>query len=250
MKKIIIIYNKIKRGFAIYCQPLSDWEDAISNEGERLVPKLASDPEVIRHKSSYMFFRKIIENDLSVLKHKKINIIDLGCGVGHGCLLLSKLKNVKVTGVDNSLEAIKYAQKHYSAANITYRQADLAKFISKMSKYDYVVSRGVFEHISGGLALAQKSAWRYRLIFDVPYDESKDSNPFHLITKITEKNFKKYKNITLFYEDLNGIIYDQETKSDSPNMIVCVASSSEIKKSKFNQKDLKFPYPAWKEKIK
>lgn len=250
MKKIITIYNKIKRGFLIYCQPLSDWEKAISNEGERLVPKLASDPEVIRHKSSYIFFGKIIENDLPVLKNKKINIIDLGCGVGHGCFILSKLKNVKVMGVDNSLEAIKYAKKHYSAPNITYHHADLTKFIPKMTKYDYVVSRGVFEHISKGLALAQKSAYRYRLIFDVPYDEPEESNSFHLINKITEKNFKKYKNVTFFYEDLKGIIYNRETKPDSPNMIVCVDSSSIMKKLKFSQKDLKFPYSAWKDKIK
>ncbi|KKQ18773.1 MAG: hypothetical protein US31_C0002G0118 [Berkelbacteria bacterium GW2011_GWA1_36_9] len=244
--KITIICKKIKKIISSLNKPLSRLEQRIANKGERLVPKSPSDPEVIRHQSSYNFFKKIILKDQKYLKFKKIGIIDLGCGVGYGCKILSELKNVKITGVDISAEAIEYSKKNYKASNINYCQTDLKKFIPNMPKYDYVVSRGVFEHMQKGLELAHKSAWHYRLIFDVPYNEPPKINQFHLITRITEKNFLKFSNVELFYQDLDGVIYDQDTKPTRPNMIICVASSSKMKKIKQNK--IKFPLSSWQGK--
>lgn len=243
MMLIITIYKKIKKIILSSNASLNRFEKIIANQGERLVPKSPDDPEVIRHKSSYHFFKSIILQDQKYLKSKKIRIVDLGCGVGHGCKTLSKLKNVEVIGVDMSAESIEYAKKNYSATNINYLQADLVKFIPNMHRYDYVVSRGVFEHLPRGLELARKSRWRYRLIFDVPYNELPGINQFHFIIKITEKDFLKFSNTELFYEDLDGIIYDQDTKPAQPNMIVCVASSSKMRKIKQNK--IKFPLSAW-----
>ena len=103
----------------------------IYNEGERLIPGLTHDiSEVIRHRSSYVFWKRIIELDIS-LKHnktqKKVGILDLGCGVGHGCKVLSSIPNTLVTGVDVSEQVIGYARKHYPARNIEYLVGRLAQ---------------------------------------------------------------------------------------------------------------------------
>jgi hypothetical protein len=45
-----------------------------------------------------------------------------------------------------------------------------------MPVFDYAVSRGVLEHMPDGLRLANGTRWRYRLLFDVPYDEPGEAN--------------------------------------------------------------------------
>ena len=147
-------------------------EKAIYNAGERLIPGVTHDlAEVVRHRSSYVFFRKVIESDLAIIgeESKLVQIVDLGCGVGHGCHTLLKMPNSHIVGVDNSPESLEYARCNYAGSNITYQLADLGEFIPAMPEYDYVTSRGVFEHVPNGLQLALSTKWRYRLLFDVQY---------------------------------------------------------------------------------
>lgn len=242
------LYNKFGNKSCAHQKTLTPLEEKIYNEGERLIPGVTHDIlEVIRHRSSYEFFRIIIERDLELLERSQnshvFSIVDLGCGVGHGCLVLSGLKNSHITGVDISQESIEYAKYHYSADNITYQIADLTKFISKMPEYDYVVSRGVFEHIPNGLQLALSSRWHYRLLFDVPYNEPTGPNPHHLITGIREINFVNFTDAELFYQDSSGIIYDARHKPQKPNMIICVCTDPDFPKAGSIKID--FPLPAW-----
>ncbi len=243
------IYKKIIARSQPPTKPTLD--EKVANKGERLVPDLyltLNPDELIRHQSSYEFFLKIIKKDLEYLKkfkkEKTIKILDLGCGTGHGCETLSKIPKTHITGVEISSDAIEYAKKKYRRPNITYQQADIAKYIPSMPEFDYIVSRGVIEHIRNGLKLIKLSRWRYRLIFDVPYDEARGVNQYHVLTKITEKDFKKFSNRELFYEDLGGIIYDVQHKPPKPNMIMCVASHRRL--SKIKNLKIKFPISAWK----
>jgi len=221
----------------------TEWGREIANLGERLVPGIAGWPEIVRHKSSYYFFKKIIAADQKNLGDKKLEIIDLGCGVGHGTKILAGLKNTQVTGIDNCQETIDYAKNKFSAKNIKYQVKNLVSFIPKMPVYDYAVSRGVFEHLPNGLKLVFKSRWRNRLIFDVPYNEPSKNNPYHLITKITEKDFQNISNAELFYEDLAGNVYAPDQKPEHANLIVCVVSHPKLKKVK---EIIKFPVFGWR----
>ena len=75
---------------------LSDLETLIYNNGERLIPNVThARDELVRHKSSYLFFYRIIKHDLNQKRNsnKVIRIVDLGCGVGHGCHMLAQLPN-------------------------------------------------------------------------------------------------------------------------------------------------------------
>ncbi len=224
---------------------LAKLEQDIYNEGERLIPGVTHDvTEVIRHRSSYLFFKKVIELDMEKgCVSKPVKIVDLGCGVGHGCEILSKIPGSQILGVDMSAESLEYAEKFYSGKNISYRRADLKEFIAAMPEFDYVVSRGVMEHVPDGLNLISTAKWLQRLLFDVPYDEQA-GNQHHLLLGIREKDFSGFHGAELFYEDLEGVIYDTVNGSPKPNMIMCVCSRQglvRLKDARFN-----FPMPAWK----
>lgn len=230
-------------------KPLTPIEKIIYNNGERLIfGKSHNIKEDIRHRSSYIFFKKIIDSDLIYMTSHKIkinsvNIIDLGCGVGHGCKTLSKINNSIIIGVDNCRETIKYARDIYSHDNISYKCLDLCRFIPIMPSYDYVISNQVLEHIPNGLELGFSSKWSKRLMLTVPYNESKNRNSHHILSGINEAHFSDI-NAELFYQDLEGIIYDKNNKPSNPNIIICVCTHPSLPKTIDTQ--INFPVPAWK----
>lgn len=220
-------------------------EEKIYNAGERLIPGVTHDvAESVRHRNSYLFFRQVIEIDAASRRGPEpLRIIDLGCGVGHGCETLSKIPNSHITGIDNSPESIKYAKQHYARSNITYQVADLLEYIPQMAEYDYVVSRGVLEHVPNGLQIALSTRWRCRLIIDVPYDEPGGVNPHHVLHRIREESFAKFPQAELFFQDLDGVIYDLGQRPPKPNTILCVCSRMHLPKAAATS--IKFPFLAW-----
>ncbi|MBI5574853.1 MAG: class I SAM-dependent methyltransferase [Deltaproteobacteria bacterium] len=227
---------------------LTPQEEAIYNKGERLIPGITHDSrEVTRHTSSYEFFRKVIETDLALddgLRiHGRVEIVDLGCGVGHGCLTLSGIPGSRITGVDVSPECIAYAKHRYGADNVAYRVCDLRAYVPEMPMFDYVVSRGALEHLPNGLLLANGTRWRNRILFDVPYNEPGEANPHHALTGITEDAFSIFPDAEFFYQDLDGIIYDALRKPAKPNMILCVCSRPDL--PRVVAQGIPFPLPAW-----
>lgn len=236
------VYRKFHGIPAVAEKQLTPLEEKIYNDGERLIPGVTHDlMEVIRHKSSYDFFRMVIEADLT--GREAVHIVDLGCGVGHGCQILSTLKNSNIVGTDFSPESLQYAQHHYAADNITYELVDLGMYIREMPEYGYVVSRGVFEHIPNGIDVAMSANWRHRLLFDVPYDEPDEANPHHLVWGIREEHFEKFPDAELFFQDLSGVIYDVANKPEKPNMIICICSHPDL--PKVGSGRINFPLPAW-----
>ena len=225
---------------------LTPLEKVIWNQGERLIPGVTHDlAEVIRHRSSYFFFRKVIENDLALIGGEAIpvRIVDLGCGIGYGCRILSELPNSQILGVERSRECLEYARVYYGGENIDYRAENLLEYIPRMSEYDYVVSRGVFEHVADGLQLALSTKWRHRLIFDVPYNEPRGKNPHHVKFEIREETFSEYQEIEFFFQDMGGIIHDREHRPVNSNMMICVWTSAEL--PKVSECQMTFPFPAW-----
>jgi SAM-dependent methyltransferase len=225
---------------------LTRLERRIYNAGERLIPGVTHDlAEVVRHRSSYAFFRRVIELDLqgSRRSEREIEIVDLGCGVGHGCYALSEIQGSSVVGVENSPECLRYADDRYSRGNVAYVCADLVDYIPAMPEVDYAVSRGVFEHVPDGLRLAFLVKRRCRLMFDVPYDEPESRNPHHVLHGIREDDLSGFPGVELFFQDLEGVIYDAQHKPPSPNMILCVSSHLALPDVASR---IRFPVPAWR----
>lgn len=226
---------------------LSEEEVVIYNDGERLLPGIThSMEELIRHQSSYEFFISVIEADLkrqNIYGKKEVTIVDFGFGTGHGCKALSRIPKSKIVGIDVSEDCLAYAKKYYSAPNITFTIADIIEFVSKMPPFDYVVSRGVIEHVRDGINVMVNAKWRNRLMIDVPYDEPYDINQHHLVSRVTEKDFANYPSKEIFYEEVSGEIYKGVVKEPIPNMIMCVSSRVDFPKV---GEMLTFPVPAWK----
>ncbi len=214
-------------------QLMNKLQQLIYNEGERLIPYISHDEaELIRHRSSYAFFYNVISSDLQNPKFTKsdaVSIVDLGFGCGYGCALLSSLPNSSILGVDIGTECEIFAKQYYSRKNVDYLIDDLAHFIPEMTSYDYVVSRGVLEHVPNGLKLIDDIKFKRRVMIDVPFNEV-PGNEHHVITGIKEEAFKHLKNYEIFYEDLEGNIYNTEPTNTRANMIMVVISDPSLPK--------------------
>jgi 2-polyprenyl-3-methyl-5-hydroxy-6-metoxy-1,4-benzoquinol methylase len=222
---------------------MNELQELLYNEGERLIPYVShNEEELVRHRSSYAFFHKVISIDLQNGPKKKgdVKIVDLGFGTGYGAALLCSIPNSKVTGVDIAPECETFAKRYYPRQNVDYVIEDLSTYVPKMAAFDYAVSRGVLEHVPDGLNLTQQIPCKKRVMIDVPYKE-KPGNDHHVLTGITEADFASLQNCELFYEDLQGNIYDATDFPPDANMIMAVMSDPSLPKIK---DILKFPIAA------
>ncbi len=224
---------------------LTPEEEEIFNAGERLIPGVSMGvAEVVRHRSSYLFFRRVLEADRERdVWRDSVSVADLGCGVGHGCALLAEIPGARVVGYDNSRTTLAYAESHYAAPNVDYELADLPDLVPRLPMFDYVVSRGSLEHVDDGIELARQVPRRLRLIFDVPYGEARGVNPHHRVHDVREDAFRDFPNSELFFQDLWGVVYDEVTKPRQPNMIVCISSADGLPAA---AEGFTFPLPAWR----
>lgn len=208
---------------------MNQLEEKIYNSGERLVPYVShDDDELVKHRSSYSFFYDVINTDQKSSNCRNISIVDIGFGSGWGAAMLSGINNAHVIGVDVEQDCLIYAEQNYGRKNVEYIIRDAVDFVDNMDICDYVVSRGVLEHVPGGLSLIEKFKYKQRVIVDVPYNE-KEGNDFHILLGITENDFKSMKNCEIFYEDINGAIY-KDYCPKNVNMIMVVVSRPGLKK--------------------
>ena len=187
------------------------------NDGERLIPGRTHDlQELIRHRVTYDFFRKIIKQDIKngvcLDIPEKIKILDIGFGTGYGCYLLSQIPNVEIVGIDVAQECYEYATRKYKKSNIHYIiHQETEKFLQE-NQFDYIVSCGVLEHIPDGINMtAHNAQYTKRAMLGVPYRE-KPHNPHHLLLNISEDDFNNFQgDKEFFYGDLEGITHNHSS---------------------------------------
>ena len=230
---------------AVARRELTEEEQAIFNAGERLIPGVSMGvAELVRHRSSYLFFRRAIEDDLALLDPRApITVADLGCGVGHGCCTIAEAPGTHVVGFDNSRQTLDYARRHYARPNVEYELADLAELMPRLREYDYVVSRGALEHVPRGLDLVRSIRARFRIMFDVPFGEAADANPHHQVHDVREDAFAGFADTELFFQDLWGTMYDRPHKPRRPNMIMSVMTRGVLPPLTSR---LEFPIEPWR----
>jgi ubiquinone/menaquinone biosynthesis C-methylase UbiE len=76
-------------------------------------------------------------------------VLDYGCGTGYGTSLISSYCN-QAMGVDISTDAIQYAQSHFSAPNLQFKQiepVEAAPMPFPNASFDVVLSFQVIEHV-------------------------------------------------------------------------------------------------------
>jgi hypothetical protein len=153
--------------------------------------------------------------------------VDLGFGSGYGCALLSSLGKAQITGVDISPECRDFATQYYARTNVDYLIDDVTTYIRSMNVHDYVLSRCVLEHVPGGIELIRQIKHRQRALLAVLYSPG---NEHHLLTGIREDDFAALPNKEIFYEDLDGNIFDEKGKPPKPNLILVALSAPGLQK--------------------
>lgn len=220
-------------------------EECVFNEGERLIPGISHDRgELIRHRSSYQFFRRLIERDLVLLGvsyERPLRVMDLGCGVGHGSRFLADIPGVEVVGIDSSKDSIGYASDKYAAPNVCFLVRDVVDFVPHMPEFDYIVSRHALEHVEEGIALGLASRWIRRLLLNVPFNESPD-NPHHRVHWIRRERFPEHPLGEILYEDRAGVTHLGVTIPEEANSIIYARRCAELPSV---AESLSFPLPAW-----
>ncbi len=195
---------------------MTEEEKKIYANGERLIPGITHKKiETVRHLRSYEFFKAQIGDH-----SEQFTILDLGCGVGWGTKLLSSISNSVVVGADINEDCIRYAKDHYHFPNITYVAMPAEKFVG--ISFDYIVARGVFEHLDNHFQIIKRLKYNRKLMFDVPYRELSRRNPYHKWKYIRMSDFRAYPNLKFYFE------YDDGTISDiyqpRPRLLMIVSS--------------------------
>jgi 2-polyprenyl-3-methyl-5-hydroxy-6-metoxy-1,4-benzoquinol methylase len=111
--------------------------------GERCIPeKMAKNIKIYQHHLARYNFALMYARDK--------NVVDAACGCGFGTALMADVAKT-VIGLDNSPEAIQYAQEKYAKSNVIYKltELDIEPITSKFSKnsVDIVISFETIEHL-------------------------------------------------------------------------------------------------------
>lgn len=165
--------------------------------GERLIPGDSEHQELFyEHIARYLFACQFVEG-------KKV--LEIGCGAGYGSALLVSSGAFSVLALDNSAEAIKYAQQNYSRENIEYRICEFPEKYADDSNdlFDVIVSLEVLEHVKKQEEFLKRASKLLSpdglLIISTPNAENKSTdkqpNPYH----VKELNRTQLKDLLLLF---------------------------------------------------
>ena len=76
-----------------------------------------------------------------------MRIADLGCGSGKTTFVLNRLSQpgADTVGVDISPQRVRFAQRRYNAAGLSFRQMDIRKPLETLGRFDLVWVRFVVD---------------------------------------------------------------------------------------------------------
>ncbi len=112
-------------------------EDA-TNKGERICHLYPNDC-YFAHLSIYHFAEPLCQNK---------RVLDAGCGTGYGSNYLAEHGAISVLGLDYSDDAVRFCRKHFSRANVEFRQMDITNIRGLQDKaFDAIFTSNALEHV-------------------------------------------------------------------------------------------------------
>lgn len=155
------------------------------NFSERVIPGLSSNFMFRQAMARYNFSKKYIKN--------KDSVLDAACGTGYATVGV---------GIDNDLEAIAFAKKHYKAKFVVGNILDMP-FTD--NSFDVVTSFETIEHVDANKFLREIKRVLKKdgiLVLSTPQKNGPSNSPYHVkeFTKLElEKLLKKYfQKVTIF----------------------------------------------------
>jgi ubiquinone biosynthesis O-methyltransferase len=179
--------------------------------GERIVPGAKDcEPNFAKkmyqeHIARYLFASQFVRGR---------EVLDVGCGVGYGSLLLARDGAKKVLAFDISAEAIEYAKTHYPHKAITYSQLDAESF-KRHKKFDVIVCFELIEHVEHQEQVIKNIYGHLKedglLIISTPRRLAERRSAFHT-TEFSFEDFhrlltKYFKHCDYFFENNHLISY-------------------------------------------
>jgi 2-polyprenyl-3-methyl-5-hydroxy-6-metoxy-1,4-benzoquinol methylase len=163
-----------------------------TNSLERLVPDTLSGRDVTGAET----LRLHVDRYAFAADHARAGrLLDISCGVGYGTRLLTDRRAdvIEAVGVDNSSEAIAWANQRYANARTRFVEADAYHF-SDPDGFDTIVSLETIEHVPDPRRFVKHLTTLMRtggvLIASVPTTPSMDANPHHY-QDFNERSFRR-----------------------------------------------------------
>lgn len=148
---------------------------------------------------------------LSALKYiqKTDTVVDIGAGCGYGSYILSQ-KASKVISVDDSKEAVDFANSYFDNNNIERLNRDI---LTIEQQFDVVVAYEILEHFKDDDMFFQKlaSMTKKYLILTVP-DTSSKIGAHHWRHYTPERIEELYKNNGFDVEELRQVLHKPHRK--------------------------------------
>lgn len=101
-------------------------------------------------RSSEVNFNDLIETPILLAMLPDLRgktVLDIGCGMGQHAKQYSDMGAASVLGIDISEKMLEYANLHFHAGNITYRQMAMEDIRGFDQKFDLVTSSLVFDYV-------------------------------------------------------------------------------------------------------
>ncbi len=168
-------------------KPTTSSLERIYPDGDGKKEKIAGNDTLQLHLERYHYAGKYLASGF---------IADIACGGGYGSYLLAteyREKVKKIFAVDNSTEAIEYANNNYMHPVIEFHLSDAFSFQSS-ALFDTIISLETIEHLDEPKIFIQHLSKQLvaggRFIASAPVTPSMDANPYHK-QDFTIATFKK-----------------------------------------------------------
>jgi SAM-dependent methyltransferase len=141
------------------------------------------DPMYCQHVARYLVARSWLVGE---------QIVDLGCGTGHGTAILARDRRVRVIGIDAAQDAIDAAPLLWTSPNLAFHRGDALNIPLPDESADTVVSLETIEHVADPARFLDEVARILRpggrLVLSTPDREhyspsaalGESHNPFHV----------------------------------------------------------------------
>src|SRR5687768_7688162 len=109
---------------------------SLTHTGERFMPGDSSAETHVEHLHRYSMAARLVGG----------RVLDVGCGVGYGSMLLAA-SAAHVVGIDNSPEAVAFADRRFTAPNLRYAIGDARMLPFRNAAFDWAVCFEFIEHV-------------------------------------------------------------------------------------------------------